>query len=77
MKGNFDAYVLWPLDKMVQNWIVDRSTARDFTVIGTEREVPSKDSFGNRWRPNQVSLSFFLAFDYIFDKPWQIEIDPL
>jgi hypothetical protein len=33
MKGNFDAYVLWPLDKMVQNWIVDRSTARDFTVV--------------------------------------------
>ena len=32
MKGNFDAYVLWLLDKMVQNWIVDRSTARDFTV---------------------------------------------
>jgi hypothetical protein len=22
MKRNFDAYVLWPLDKMVQNWIV-------------------------------------------------------
>ena len=32
MKGNFDAYVLWPLDKMVQNWIVDRSTARNFLV---------------------------------------------
>ena len=32
MKGNFDVYVLWPLDKMVQNWIVDWSTARDFTV---------------------------------------------
>ena len=27
-----DAYVLWPLDKMVQNWMVDQSTARDFTV---------------------------------------------
>ena len=32
MKGNFDAYVLWPLGKIVQSWIVDRSTARDFTV---------------------------------------------
>ena len=32
MKGNFDAYVLRPLDKMVQNWIVDRSTACNFTV---------------------------------------------
>ena len=33
MEGNFDAYVLWPLKKMVQNWIVDRSTAHDFTVF--------------------------------------------
>ena len=28
----FDAYVLWPLAEKVQNWIVDGSTARDFTV---------------------------------------------
>ena len=33
MKGKFDAYVLWPLAQKVQNWIVDRSTARDFTVV--------------------------------------------
>ena len=32
MKGKFDAYVVWPLAKKFQNWIVDRSTARDFTV---------------------------------------------
>ena len=36
MKGKFglkfDAYVLWPLAKKFQSWIVDRSTARDFTV---------------------------------------------
>ena len=32
MKGKFDAFVLWPLAKIVQNWIVDRSTARDFKV---------------------------------------------
>ena len=32
MTGKFDAYVLWPLAKRVQSWIVDRSTARDFTV---------------------------------------------
>jgi hypothetical protein len=32
MKGKFDAYVLWPLAKSVQNWIVHQSTARDFTV---------------------------------------------
>ena len=33
MKGKFDAYVLRPLAKKFQNWIADRSTARDFTVI--------------------------------------------
>ena len=33
MKGKFDAYVLWPLTKRVQNWILDQSTARDFTVV--------------------------------------------
>jgi hypothetical protein len=32
MKEKFDAYLLWPLTKKIQNWIVDRSTARDFTV---------------------------------------------
>ena len=32
MKGKFDACVVWPLAKKFQNWIVDRSTARDFTV---------------------------------------------
>ena len=32
VKGKFDAYVLWPLAKKFQNWIVDQSTAREFTV---------------------------------------------
>ena len=32
MKGKFYAYVVWPLTKNVQTWIVDRSTARDFMV---------------------------------------------
>ena len=32
MKGKFYAYVLWHLAKIVQNWIVDWSTAPDFTV---------------------------------------------
>ena len=31
-KGKIDAYVLWPLAKSFQNWIVDWSTARDLTV---------------------------------------------
>ena len=36
MNGKFDAYVLWPLAQKFQkfqNWIVDPSTARDFTVV--------------------------------------------
>ena len=33
MKGKFDAYVMWPLAKNSQNWIVDQSTARYFTEI--------------------------------------------
>ena len=33
MKEKFDAYVLLPLNKRVQDRIVDRSTARDFMVL--------------------------------------------
>ena len=33
MKGKFDVYVVWPLTKKFQNWIVDQSTARNFTVL--------------------------------------------
>ena len=32
MKGKFDLYILWLLAKRVQNWIIVRSTTRDFTV---------------------------------------------
>ena len=32
MKGKFDAYVLRPLAKKLQNWIVGRFTAQDFTI---------------------------------------------
>ena len=39
MKGKFDAYVLWPLDKKVQNWLLDRSTARDFTIFANVNNV--------------------------------------
>ena len=39
MKGKFDAYVLWPLAKRVQNWIVDRSTARNFTVVQKDSKM--------------------------------------
>ena len=43
MKGFFDAYALWPLDKMDQNWIVDQSTARNFTVFSWLYNVQGKD----------------------------------
>ena len=39
MKGKFDANVVWPLEKNVRNWIVDRSTARDFTVHDVKEEI--------------------------------------
>ena len=33
MNGKFDAYVVWPLAKKFQNWIVDWSTARNYMVF--------------------------------------------
>ena len=33
MKVKFDAYVLWPLAEKFQNWLVDRSVTRNFTVF--------------------------------------------
>ena len=33
MNGNFAADLLWSFHKLVQNWIVDRPTARNFTVL--------------------------------------------
>ena len=35
MTGKFEAYVLWPLAKRVQNRIIEQSTAWDFTVFLT------------------------------------------
>ena len=32
IKGKFDTYALWSLTRSFQNWTVDQSTARDFTV---------------------------------------------
>ena len=52
MKGKFDAYILWPLAQRVQNWIADRSTARDFTVFTT-----LKDLIYPKLRVYQISLS--------------------
>ena len=33
IKEKFVIYVLWPLAKMIQNWIVAWSTSRNFTII--------------------------------------------
>ena len=38
IKGKFDAYVLWPLAKKFQNWLVDQSIAREFTVCATNQD---------------------------------------
>ena len=55
MKGKFDAYVLWPLTKKFQNWIVNWSTACNFTVSGIWR-----------WEKNESTLweleTFLLFF---------------
>ena len=42
MKGKFDAYVLWPLAKSFQNWIVYKSIAPDFRV----NDFTSSDKIG-------------------------------
>ena len=57
MKGKYDAYVLWPLDKKVQNWIVDRSTACNFTVLD-EAKI---DNF-----------LIFMAIHFLFALPMKI-----
>ena len=47
MKRKFDAYVLWPLAKKFQNWIVDGSTARDFTVYFSIFSLKYSSLLGN------------------------------
>ena len=53
MKGKFDGHVLWPFVQRVQNWIVDRSTARYFMVLETDDFFHKMKTFSNlkypRW----------------------------
>ena len=65
MKGNFDAYVLWPLDKMVQNLIVDQSTACDVTLfVFLPKQNPSTD-----WEASIVSPTWlFEKVAWFFSK---------
>jgi hypothetical protein len=48
MKGKFDAYVLWPFAKMFQNWIVDRSTARNFTIF-EDPKFKISEGYKQKW----------------------------
>ena len=63
MKGKFDAYVLWPLAQRVQNWIVDQSTARDFTVIVNfiTKKLKSKHTSLKKYT-NWAKLVYFFLF---------------
>ena len=61
MKGKFDAYVLWPLAKRVQNSILDRSTARDFTITSTFWYRSGKFKIGKR----MVSQCFKMHWSHL------------
>ena len=73
MKGKFDPYVLWPLGKNVQIWIVDRSTARDFTVpmlmslsilyIGLHAAYSSEDLLYKNTSSNPITSEIILYDD--------------
>ena len=76
MKGNFDVHLLRPLAKRVQNWIVDRSTARNFTVHEFLKNIASKKI---QDRSKYFSIQpkfddqFFLDF-YLFCSSCEAEI---
>ena len=68
MKGKFDAYVLWPLAKKLQNWIVDQSTARDFTVVEHSIKGLNTIEFLHRiprnfWSDIQKCIRFKIRFE--------------
>ena len=63
MTGKFDAYVLWPLAKRVQNWILDRSTARNFTVTHFCEGLNELTCCGSCW--DRLCLDFS-CFSHIF-----------
>jgi hypothetical protein len=54
MKGKFDPYVLWPLTKRVQNWIVNQS-ACNFTVWRIINKSP-RFTNSNRFFCNAAEL---------------------
>ena len=59
-------YVLWSLDKMVQNWIVDQSTARDFTVVA--QRLPFYDyqnGLSSIWQELDSLISYCLTYSIL------------
>ena len=76
MKGKFDAYVLWPLAKKFQNWIIDRSTARDFTVC-TAQSVSAAFTVSHillyKFAVHQTPVDLYLIFEKLSlkNEVWQ------
>ena len=62
MKGKFDAYVLWPLAKRVQNWIVDRSNARDFTVFMFMSSLGVRSTWTEQGEDQKITNGLSLIF---------------
>ena len=67
-------YVLWPLAKRVQNWIVDGSIARDFKVPENFITVPTLVSVFQRkkWLINYKNINYIIL-KYITEvKYWNV-----
>ena len=68
MKGKFDAYVLWPLSTRVQNWIVDGSSACDFTVFTfwlASCLGPKKQGFCPKLKFSQMKICYRISLKSI------------
>ena len=49
MKWKFDSYVLWPLAKKSQNWIVDQSTTHGMSIDAVEQETNTICQYDERF----------------------------
>ena len=63
MKGEFDAFVLWTFDKMVWNWIVALSTARDFNGIQRQEMFKITLYVDWIWKNKQTNTGKHHIFD--------------
>ena len=80
MKGKFDAYILWPLAKKFQTWIVDRSTARDFTVFNTDFNIwgpvrmewsTHRSGHKKKWKTGQIFVAFSKYLNFMREKKFK------